>query len=93
MYLGKLIELGTSKEVTENPAHEYTKALLNAIPLTDPKATRAKEEKLIEDPVDFRIPEKGCRYCCLCEKTIPACFEEEPMLREVAPGHSCACHV
>lgn len=93
MYLGKLIELGASEEVTKYPAHQYTRALVNAIPLTDPKARRAKERKLIEDPADLTIPEKGCRYCRLCEKAIPACFEEEPELREVAPGHSCACHV
>ncbi|NLT13120.1 MAG: ABC transporter ATP-binding protein [Clostridiales bacterium] len=93
MYLGKLIELGTSIDVTGNPAHQYTKALLNAVPLADPRVRRAEEHRLMEDPADFTIPEKGCRYCRLCEKTIPACFEEEPMLREVAPGHSCACHV
>jgi oligopeptide transport system ATP-binding protein len=93
MYLGKLIELGTSIEVTEHPAHQYTKALLHAVPLTDPKAKRTKEHKLTEDPADFGIPEKGCRYCRLCEKTVPACFEIEPELREVAPGHSCACHL
>jgi oligopeptide transport system ATP-binding protein len=93
MYLGKLIELGTSEEVTGHPAHQYTKALLHAVPLTDPKASRAKEHKLMEDPADFSIPEKGCRYCRLCEKAIPVCFEEEPALREIAPGHSCACHV
>ena len=93
MYLGKLVELGTSEEVTKNPAHQYTKALLDAVPLTDPKARRAKEHKLIEEPADFTIPGKGCRYCHFCEKAIPACFEEEPVLREVSPGHSCACHV
>ncbi len=93
MYLGKLIELGTSDDVTKNPAHPYTRALLNAVPRTDPKGRCALEHKLIEDPADFGIPERGCRHCRLCEKTIPACFEEEPELREVAPGHSCACHV
>jgi oligopeptide transport system ATP-binding protein len=93
MYLGKLIEIGNSSDVTKNPAHQYTKALINAVPATDPKAGRAKERKLAEDPADLSIPERGCRYCRLCEKTIPACFEEEPELREVAPGHSCACHV
>jgi oligopeptide transport system ATP-binding protein len=93
MYLGKLIELGSREEVTEHPAHQYTKALLHAVPLTDPKARRAREHKLVDEPADFSIPERGCRYCRLCDKTIPACFEEEPLLREVAPGHSCACHV
>jgi oligopeptide transport system ATP-binding protein len=93
MYLGKLIELGTSEEVTKYPAHPYTKALLNAVPLADPKARRAEEHRLMEEPADFRIPEKGCRYCRLCDNTIPACFQEAPELREVAPGHSCACHV
>jgi len=93
MYLGKLIELGDSEEITKHPAHQYTKALLDAVPLTDPRAKRTKEHKMVEDFADFTIPEKGCRYCYLCEKATPKCFEEEPLLREIAPGHSCACHV
>jgi len=93
MYLGKLIELGTSEEVTLYPAHQYTKALLHAVPAADPRAGRAKVYKLTDDIEDLSIPEKGCRYCRLCEKAAPVCFEEEPILREVAPGHSCACHI
>ena len=93
MYLGKLIELGTSEEVTRNPAHQYTRALLDAVPLSDPRAKRNAEHKTVDDATDFSIPERGCRYCNLCEKAVPRCFEEEPELREVAPGHSCACHV
>ena len=93
MYLGKLIELGESSELILNPAHQYTKALLEAIPVPDPKSGRARERKLIDESVDFSIPEKGCRYCFLCNEAVSACFEKEPELKEIASGHLCACHL
>ncbi len=93
MYLGRLVELGTSEDVTKHPAHPYTSALLHAVPLADLKVGRAKEHRLMEEPADAGAADRGCWYRRFCEKAVPACFEEEPVLREVAPGHSCACHV
>ena len=93
MYLGKLVEFGMSEEVIHNPAHQYTKALLEAIPVPDPEIGRAREHKLLEESADFGIPNKGCRYCRQCEYAIPACFEDDPELTEVSPDHFCACHL
>ena len=93
MYLGKLIELGSSEDIIRNPAHQYTQALLDAVPVADPKAGRAKEYTFPEEATDYSAPDKGCKYCHLCRKSIPACFENTPELKEVAPGHQCACHL
>ena len=93
MYLGKLVEYGAGEEVIRNPAHQYTKALIEAVPVPDPKTGRNMERKLMEEGADLSIPDAGCRYCRICEHTIPACFEEEPELKEISSGHSCACHL
>ena len=93
MYLGKMVEFGDSEEVIQNPAHHYTKALLEAIPVPDPKIGRSKQLKLLEDSADFSIPDTGCRYCNLCEHAVPSCFEETPELKEISPYHLCACHI
>ncbi|MCL2126522.1 MAG: ATP-binding cassette domain-containing protein [Oscillospiraceae bacterium] len=93
MYLGHLVEYGESEDVVLTPAHPYTKALLDAIPIPDPNTGRSRERKLIEESADFSIPDVGCRYCNLCPLVIPDCFDVTPELREVAPGHLCACHV
>jgi len=93
MYLGKLVELGSSEEIVSNPAHQYTRALLEAIPLPDPIASRARTHRIIDESTDYSIPDKGCRYCYLCENAASACYETEPELLEIAPGHFCACHI
>jgi len=93
MYLGKLVEYGVCEDVILNPAHQYTSALLEAIPVPDPRISRAAVRKILEDSADLSIPEEGCRYCNLCQRAAPICFEEEPVLKEVSPGHLCACHL
>ena len=92
MYLGKLVEIGLSEDVVRSPVHQYTKALLEAIPIPDPKTGRAKERKIFDESADYSIPDKGCRYCRLCENAKPACFDNEPVLKEISPNHLCACH-
>ena len=92
MYLGKLVEYGQSEDIVLTPAHPYTKALLEAIPVPDPKTGRDKERVLIDESADFSIPNEGCRYCYLCANAESVCFDETPELREVSPGHLCACH-
>ena len=93
MYLGKIVEYGTGEEIVSRPAHQYTKALLDAIPATDPEAGRKRERKLTEESADNGIPERGCRYCGSCAYASSACFDIEPELKEVSPGHICACHL
>ena len=92
MYLGKLVESGRCEDVIQSPAHQYTKALIEAVPIPDPIAGRAKDRKLPEEYADLVIPEKGCRYCRLCKAAQSDCFEIEPEMIEISPGHFCACH-
>lgn len=94
MYLGSIVELTTSKEIYDNPLHPYTKALMSAVPIPDPEASRAKHRILLEGdvPSPINIP-PGCKFqgrCPLCQEI---CRMEEPQLREVSPGHFVACHL
>ena len=93
MYLGKLVESGGREDVIKSPAHQYTRALIDAVPIPDPISGRAKERKLPEDYTDLIIPEKGCRYCHLCNEAVSICYETEPEMKEISPSHHCACHL
>jgi peptide/nickel transport system ATP-binding protein len=94
MYLGKLVELAPKKELFGNPLHPYTKALMSAIPVTDPekRRTRILLEGDVVSPID---PPPGCRFCtrCYVEREGLPCESVMPPLREVSPGHFVACHL
>ena len=92
MFLGKLVEIGSSDDVVLSTSHPYSKALLEAIPIPDPEISRSREYKLLDETADRGAPERGCRYCRICENAAPECLEEEPELKEISPGHFCACH-
>jgi len=86
MYLGKLMELSDSDEIFENPLHPYTRALLSAIPIPDPKV---KRERIIltgdvPNPID---PPKGCRFSTRCMNCMDICKEKEPELIEYEKYH------
>lgn len=92
MYLGKLVEIAPKKELYSNPLHPYTQALLSAIPSVDP--TKRKERIILTGDVPSPInPPDGCRFCSRCYKKIDGCDREEPVLREVSPGHFVACRL
>lgn len=90
MYLGKLFEIGSLKEVFRNPLHPYTKALLAAIPVPDPSAKREVPipRGEIPNPID---PPPGCRFHPRCPHRMEICDREEPLLKEKSPGHRVAC--
>ena len=94
MYLGSMVEIGTSEEVFNAPIHPYTQALISAVPIADPETARQSERILIEGelPSPMNVP-KGCRFCTRCPKATEKCRQEKPELREISEGHMVACHL
>jgi peptide/nickel transport system ATP-binding protein len=90
MYLGKIVELAAADELYAHPAHPYTVALLEAIPVADPKSKRKRIllEGDLPSPID--LPQ-GCRFYSRCSKRIPECLREDPPLLQIRPGHWAAC--
>jgi len=91
MYLGKIVELGSADTVIRQPLHPYTRALVSVIPVL--KRVMPSDKKLLqgETPDPVNIP-TGCRFHPRCPEAQSRCREEEPLYREVMPGHYGACH-
>ena len=92
MYLGRITELTTSDELYENPLHPYTKALLSAIPLPDPKSEKTRQSIVLKGEVPSpAAPPPGCHFHQRCEMATSECSEEVPHLRDTGGGHYVAC--
>ena len=92
MYLGKMCEVSGPDEIFATPAHPYTRALINAIPLPDPDADRNTEATLegeLPSPLD---PPSGCRFRTRCPLAQDICTQAEPQMQQVGPDHFVACH-
>ncbi|HYK34021.1 MAG TPA: ABC transporter ATP-binding protein [Streptosporangiaceae bacterium] len=93
MYLGKLVELGTSDDIYQRHAHPYTAGLIGVIPVPDPAVARARRGIGITGELPSPInPPSGCRFRTRCPLAQEICAEEEPLLRSFGPGHVAACH-
>jgi len=91
MYLGKLVELGPSETLFNQPLHPYTKALFGAIPL--PVVDRSHPLTILEGNVPSPVnPPSGCRFHTRCPLAQEICTQTQPELREVIPGRFVACH-
>ncbi|MBA7644630.1 Oligopeptide transport ATP-binding protein OppF [subsurface metagenome] len=92
MYLGKIVEIATKKELFTNPKHPYTEGLLTAIPVPDPKRRRRGEILMgdVPSPID---PPSGCRFHTRCPHVMAICREQEPELIEAEKSHYIACYL
>ena len=93
MYLGRMVELADSYELTTHPVHPYTKSLISAIPIADPKIARTSKRIVLEGDVPSPLnPPSGCRFRTRCPYATEQCAREVPEFREISPGHYAACH-
>ena len=92
MYLGKVMEISTFRQLYENPGHPYTKALLSAIPHIKPDKTQ-KRIKLKGDPPSPLALPNGCRFSTRCPNVMEKCKLEGPGLVKIEDGHFVACHL
>jgi oligopeptide/dipeptide ABC transporter ATP-binding protein len=92
MYLGRVMELGKSRDVISEPFHPYAQALISAVPIPDPAYRRPipKIHGEVSPPID---PPPGCRFQNRCLEVMDVCKKDEPELKEIKPGHFAACHL
>jgi oligopeptide transport system ATP-binding protein len=92
MYLGRLVEVGPAAEIVDRPLHPYTRALISAVPVPDPRVERARRRIILEgDPPSPSNPPPGCAFHPRCSYAIEACKARRPELEEKEPNRVAAC--
>ena len=92
MYLGRIVEVASARDLYTAPKHPYSEALLSAVPIPDPsiKRKRIVLQGDVPNPIN---PPSGCHFHPRCPKAHDRCRVEAPLLREIAPGRVAACHL
>jgi oligopeptide transport system ATP-binding protein len=94
MYLGRIVELADATTIISAARHPYTQALISAIPAPDPVAEKTRQRIVLQGEVPSPLnPPSGCPFHPRCPLREDRCLHDLPLLREVAPGHTVACHV
>jgi oligopeptide transport system ATP-binding protein len=94
MYLGKVVEVADRQTLYEAPLHPYTRALLSAVPIPDPKLEATRERTVLRGEIPSPLtPPGGCVFHTRCPIAEARCTAEIPQLREIQPGHWGACHL
>lgn len=93
MYLGKMVELADASEIYDHPLHPYSKSLLSAVPVPDPKTVRSNKRIVLSGdiPSPLNAP-SGCPFRTRCPYATEQCAQSMPPFDEVSPGHFVACH-
>lgn len=92
MYLGRIAEITDCKDLYENPLHPYTKALLSAVPIPDPKVEETRERIILKGDVPSPLnPPTGCSFHPRCPSSMPECSKTTPKLKAITPTHEVAC--
>jgi oligopeptide transport system ATP-binding protein len=92
MYLGRIVEITNSKELYSNPLHPYTRALLSAVPIPNPRIERTRHRIILKGEVPSPAnPPTGCHFHPRCDLAISECAQVNPSLKDVGNGHEVAC--
>jgi peptide/nickel transport system ATP-binding protein len=92
MYLGRIVEIASSKEIYQNPMHPYTNALLSAVPVPNPVIEKDRVRIILKGEVPSPAhPPAGCHFHPRCDIATQACIDEKPLLRNIGDDHEVAC--
>ena len=93
LYLGRMMELADRDTLYADPRHPYTKALISAVPIPDPRLERQKQRVVLTGDLPSPLdPPSGCVFRTRCPLAIPRCAAEVPVIENIGPGHQVACH-